>query len=278
MRALNAVGSSPFSDTLVVIAGTIPSKTPTPEKFYASVDSIEIRWSPPSDGGSTITDYRVFWDSGVGGNVFDFKASTGGYLAFTVPINGSSETLIAGRSYQFKVSAVNDVGEGERSNAVSIIAASKPEQPPQPTLVYQSPTQINIEWAASADGGSEITDYIVLSDIGGSGSFTPLSPTTGSKLIRNYAITQVSHGIQAGELYSFKIVAVNAVEESDASEALQVMAAQVADPPINLLATSASDISITIEWTSPAFNGGTPVTDYKIYWNAGVDNGNFELL
>ena len=52
----------------------------------------------------------------------------------------------------------------------------------------------------------------MLSDIGGTGSFTPLSPTTGSNLIRSYVITEATHGIQAGEIYNFKIVAENDVD------------------------------------------------------------------
>ena len=36
IRAVNAVGFSDYSETVTVIAGTIPGKTPTPEKFVAS--------------------------------------------------------------------------------------------------------------------------------------------------------------------------------------------------------------------------------------------------
>ena len=140
VKALNAVGASSYSDALVVIAGTIPSKTPTPEKFEASVDSIEIRWSAPSDGGSAIIDYGVFWDNGIGGGVFIYTGSTDGYLTFTVPVSEESNALIAGRTYEFKVSALNAVGVGEQSDAIAVIAASKPDQPPTPNLVYQSPT------------------------------------------------------------------------------------------------------------------------------------------
>ena len=105
-----------------------------------------------------------------------------------------------------------------------MIAATKPDKPPKPTLVSQSPTQIQIAWNASADGGSEITDYIVLSGTDGS-SFTPLAPTTGSRLIRSYSITSTQHLISTGTQYHFKVVAVNAVDQSTPSDAIQVYAA-----------------------------------------------------
>ena len=71
---------------------------------------------------------------------------------------------------------------------------------------------------------------------------------------------------------------MNAVGQSQPSDSLQVMAAQVPDPPTDLESTASSDISITIEWLDPVFDGGDPVNDFKIYWNAGDDNGNFVLL
>lgn len=220
IRAVNAVGASAYSDQATVIAGTIPGKNPTPIKFSASTESIEIRWSEASDGGSIITDYNVFWDNGVDSSTFVLKGSTGGYLTFTVPLDGDSTTvLIAGRTYSFKVSAVNGVGEGPQSDTLSIIAATKPDKPPTPTLVYQSPDQINIEWTESADGGSEITNYIILADIGGT-SFAALIPTTGTALTRSYAITESDHSIVDGTIYNFKVVAVNAVDESEPSDAL----------------------------------------------------------
>ena len=89
-----------------------------------------------------------------------------------------------------------------------------PDKPPTPTLVSQSATQITIEWGASFDGGSEINDYIVMADIGGT-SFSALSPTTGSKLIRSYSITTEYHNIINGIIYSFKVVAKNAVGLSE---------------------------------------------------------------
>lgn len=134
----------------------------------------------------------MFWDRGLGNNLFVYKGLTAGYLTFTVPLDTDADGLEAGRTYVFVVSAINGVGEGAQSNPVSVIAATKPDKPPTPTLVSQSPSHITIDWATSGNGGSEITDYIVLSDLAGV-SFSALSPTTGSRLIRTYSITSTAH-------------------------------------------------------------------------------------
>lgn len=140
MRAINDVGPSAYSLPISVISGTIPGKALTPITYSASVSLIQIRWDATNDGGSAITDYKVLWDSGLGNGEYIYKASTAGYQTFQVPLIGDSESLIAGRTYSFKVIALNGVGEGPISDELSVIAASKPVKPPTPTLVSQSPT------------------------------------------------------------------------------------------------------------------------------------------
>ena len=85
MRAINAVGASAYSQPISIIAGTIPGKALTPIKHSASVSLIEIRWDAANDGGSAITDYKVYWDSGLSNGEYVYKASTAGYQTFSVP-------------------------------------------------------------------------------------------------------------------------------------------------------------------------------------------------
>ena len=133
VRAVNAVGPSEFSDVLTVIAGTLPAKPPTPTKFSASVDEIEIRWAAASDGGSSITDYKVYWDSGLNNGVQVYAGNTDGYLTFAV--TAVDDGIVGGETYVFTVSAVNAIDEGPQSDPVSVIAATLPEQPAAPALV-----------------------------------------------------------------------------------------------------------------------------------------------
>ena len=79
VKALNAIGPSDYSLPITVIAGTIPAKALTPVKYLADISTIEIRWDEPNDGGSAITDYKVFWDKGLSNNYYEFAATTDGY-------------------------------------------------------------------------------------------------------------------------------------------------------------------------------------------------------
>jgi titin len=144
-------------------------------------------------------------------------------------------------------------------------------------MVLQLPNRIDIQWNAPDDGGSPLTGFIVYSD-GATGSFEPLEPVVESGSITTYSITLADHGISAGESYGIRVSALNDVGESQASDSVHIIAAQVPDAPTNLITSAASDVSVTIEWQDPSYDGGSPVTDYKVYWNEGVDEGPFVLL
>jgi Fibronectin type III domain len=71
------IGESVLSDPLTVIAAAVPAKvSPAPYKHEASIDSITIRWSEPSDSGSPITSYVVEWDEGRGNEQYYQLGST----------------------------------------------------------------------------------------------------------------------------------------------------------------------------------------------------------
>jgi hypothetical protein len=148
-----------------LIAATIPGQPTTPEKFSADVSQITIRWDEPvsGNGGSIITDYRVYWDAGTGSGVFVYLGNTQSYETFTVNAN-VSPSFSGGKTFTFQVSAVNVIGEGVVSGSYSVIAAAVPTAPSAPTLVEQSPTFIKIAWEAQSDGGSPIHFYTVLWD------------------------------------------------------------------------------------------------------------------
>jgi hypothetical protein len=54
----------------------------------------------------------------------------------------------------------------------------------------------------------------------------------------------------------------------------------VPDPPKTLSnnITLTNNTRVAFTWTAPVNNGGSPVTGYKIYWNAGITGGPMEVI
>lgn len=110
-------------------------------------------------------------------------------------------------------------------------------------------------------------------------SYIPLAPIIENPSVFEYTITQLDHGLQTGTLYSFKIMAINDVGTSDFSDELQsIMPAELPTPPTNPQMISSTSSTIHLEWFDPVSNGGTPISDYQIYWDNGSSGSQFELL
>jgi hypothetical protein len=106
-----------------------------------------------------------------------------------------------------------------------------------------------------------------------------LVPTVGSPYIYEYTITDTDHGLVTGSIYDFKVVATNDVGSSLFSPKLEnIMAAQLPTPPIDPVQVYSTSTTITYDWSDPEDNGGTPILDFEIYWNEGVDDAAFVLL
>lgn len=61
------------------------------------------------------------------------------------------------------------------------------------------------------------------------------------------------------------------------SSFLEMMPATTPGSPNTPTLTALTSTSIQISWTfTEALNGGSPITDYTVYWDAGI-NGNSEV-
>ena len=72
-----------------------------------------------------------------------------------------------------------------------------------------------------------------------------------------------------GDTYEFKVSATNEVGESIRSEAVAIIAGTVPSRALNLAKVSADVGQITFMWEAPSDDGGTPITDYIVYWDEG---------
>jgi hypothetical protein len=111
VTATNSIGSSAPSNevnaTDSLPAPTVPS-APQSLSAKASTSNITLSWlAPASNGGSNITEYKVYRSTSSGTETF---------LAISITTNYTDPSAQKGISYYYKVTAVNAIGESNSSN------------------------------------------------------------------------------------------------------------------------------------------------------------------
>ena len=177
--------------------------------------------------------------------------------------------------------ALNEIGESSVSASVSIIAATVPGIPQTPSLLSQSKTQIGIAWSDPVDlGGSPLLQYKVQMDGGTSSGVTELTTiaTINNAASDEYLTVPSNTPLVEGDIYSFRVIAINLVGEGTPSQSFSAMAAVRTGAPGNPTRKTATTDSVTIEWTVPSDDGGDPVDDYNVYWDQGLGGSSFYPL
>jgi hypothetical protein len=113
------------TDPTLAFSVTTPS---APQNLKATTGDgyVTLNWSVPSDdGGSAITEYKIYRGTSSGGESYLASVST--------PTTYYKDTAVTiGQTYYYQVSAVNSVGEGEKSSEKSAAPASKQIATPTP--------------------------------------------------------------------------------------------------------------------------------------------------
>ncbi|MDP9300071.1 MAG: S8 family serine peptidase [Actinomycetota bacterium] len=114
--------------------------------------TVHLSWTAPSDGGSAITNYKIYRGTTSGGETL--LATVGNVTSY------KDSGLTNGTTYFYQVSAVNALGEGSRSNEVSVIPQVS-AVPGAPVLTATSATGkgVMLSWTVPESGGSPITGY-----------------------------------------------------------------------------------------------------------------------
>jgi len=133
----------------------------------------------------------------------------------------------------------------------------EPTPPSAPTLsVTAGDRQNTLNWTQPSDGGSPILEYRVYQYI--NGNYTLLATTSSST--RTYTHQNLTNGQQ----YCYAVSARNSVGEGSKSNIACGTPRGVPSPPQNLQAT-VGDRVIRLSWSAPLDNGGSPITEYRIY-------------
>src|SRR5439155_1288938 len=198
--------------------------------------------APSSNGGFPITSYKIYRSNFAGAETL--LTTIGNVTSYT------NTALAISITYYYKVSAVNSVGESPQSNEASARTLGVPYAPQNlqaaggirnATLVWQAP---------SSNGGFPITNYNIYrsSSSGTEGLYATIGNVT----------TYTNTGLSNGATYYYKVSAVNSIGSSSLSNEASTFT------PQNLVAT-AGNAQIVLSWLAPLTNGGSTITNYKVY-------------
>lgn len=249
VKAVNSVGSSSYSSAQNV---TIPSISSSVTGLSVSNDGLTATatWNTPaSNGGSTITGYRVSYTSNGNTTVVDTQNLS---LSFV---------LEEGASYSLSVVAINAIGMSEAS-VTTLVAPTVATAPTNVNVTVTSPTSVSLSWNAPvSNGGSYVTGFEV--------TLSSSAATDNSTIVMGSKSATIT-GLESGLDYTFTVKAINAVGKSAGTNAYALVALAPSAPsaPIMNLDT---ETSLSVIWSAPASNGGSPITSYVVAYSTNSD-------
>jgi len=242
--------------SVVNVTSSTPS-APTNLLGTAGNSQANLTWTAPSSNdGSLITDYKVQYSSNGGSPWSDFNRTAS--TATSATVTG----LTNGTPYVFRVSAVNGAGTGEFSTLSAPVTPRAVPTAPRGLIGTPGDRQVRLTWSAPAsDGGSQIIGYVV--------EFKTTTATAWTRPIRQpapYSPSYTAIGLTNGQPYMFRVALVNAAGTGD-SAVMVSTPRTVATAPTNLVGRP-SNGQLSLTWTAPSSDGGSPITDYVVEYMA----------
>ena len=238
-------------------------------RLTAGNGEVTLAWdAPSSNGGNVITDYEYSYRAG----------SSGSWSSWTSAGSDLSETvtgLTNGTAYEFRVRAVNGVGDGATATGSDSVTPDPPQYPPgAPTSLSASAGngQVSLSWSApSSSGTASISRYDYRYDTNNDGSWASWRSTGSTST--SYTVT----GLTNGTLYDFQVRAVSSVGAGPGSNT----DTETPRRPIVLpssprsLAAEAGDAQVALTWQVP-LTTGSGITEYEYRYDTS-DDGSWQI-
>jgi titin len=233
IQSENAVGWSGRSTPRVPATPSVDPSAVSDVTGVPGDGQVTVSWTPGSTGGSSITNYNIWYSSG--GSHTEFNRSTS--TATSATVNG----LTNGTAYSFEVYAVNANGTGP---------ASSPSTPVTPTgpSITSSPLpggEVGVTYASTSTAGGGTTPYTWTITNGSLPPGLAVSPSTGA-----VAGTPTTAGT-----YHFDLTATDALQGT-ASQAESVVV--TAAPAVTSPALSGGEVGVAYTATVAASGGTSP--------------------
>jgi Fibronectin type III domain/PASTA domain/Divergent InlB B-repeat domain len=241
------------------VGATLEAGEPTTVAGEPGGASVWYRWTSPTSGSARIDTTTSNFDTLLG--VYTGNAVDALTVVASNDDNGASLTsavtfgVTAGTIYQIRVD-----GFAGDTGLINLHLATTPDAPTGLSATAGA-AQATLSWTPPAvDGGSPITGYTVTVYVGGvSQGFANIPVLTQVTII----------GLANGTTYTFRVAARNTVGTgAQSAESNAVTPRTVPGPPANVSATAGAG-QATVNWSTPAFNGGSPITGYLVWRFAG---------
>jgi hypothetical protein len=228
-----------------------PDSPAAPESLSAvgGDQTVTVSFTPGSDGGSPIINYKYSLDNGTSFTEFD-PALTAGPFVFTGLTNGTT--------YSIKLVAVNSLGDGAPSNTITATPHVVPDAPTNLVASYGGDGAVSISFTPGSDGGLAISNYQYSIDCGV--TFIPLNPLDGISPVTIAGLTN-------GQTYCIELKAVNSAA-GVASSSVEYTATGVPDAPTSISWTDVYNGRISVSFT-PGSAEGLPILNYQYSLNGG---------
>jgi len=233
-------------------------------------------WDPPvNDGGCAVQDYAVYRDADGTGTVWTEVNPVASYtrndpfnreFACTIFPTGST----AGDVFSFYIKAINVQTSGNSGESAPYLLASIPATPANAPSVVTSMTdgtQVSVAYdAVTSNGGSAIISYELQMGSLSLNDFITISGNEPKSLALSFTITK---NINKGSFYAFRYRAINSVGFSKWSPVGRIQAATTPLAPATPIYVSATNQTITLSLTNTFDNGGSQITQTKLFRDSG---------
>ena len=266
ISARNSIGLGTPSDTTSVTALETVVAPGAPQNVTAvsgGRHTIELSWDlPASDGGASVTGYKIEHSRRLLNDWIDVVADTGSQD--TTYVDGG---LDAGTRYYYRVSAINAAGSVGTPSARASAITDRPSVPSAPLNLRAygidppEPTRAVAGWDPPADDG-------------GSRSFKgyKLEVSVGTGEERNWVVlldgffgrTFFDAHAEPGETRTYRVRARNSVAEGPPSKEVTILVPAIKPGAPRDLAVTVDGPKFKLAWRAPGNTGGADITGYKI--------------